>query len=58
MAKLFTPPPSMEDLISYLVEWIAKNMGAKVTINVYFHEGKSFTEEADGRPNVRISTCP
>jgi len=49
MSKLFIPPPSMENLISYFVEWIAKNMGARVTINVYWHDGKHFTEESDGR---------
>jgi len=49
MSKLFIPPPSMENLISYFVEWIAKNMRARVTINVYWHDGKHFTEESDGR---------
>ena len=52
MAKLFTPPPRVEDLISYLVEWIAKNMGAKVTISVYYNERKNFTQQVDGRPDA------
>lgn len=49
MSKLFIPLPSMENLISYFVDWIAKNMMARVTINVYWHDGKHFTEEVDGR---------
>ena len=49
MAKLFTPPPSMRVLISYLVEWLAKNMNARVTINVYYNDKNSFTEVADER---------
>ena len=52
MAKFFVPPPSLEHLISYFVEWCAKNMRAKITVNVVMTNGDSWTEEIDGRHNV------
>ena len=53
MAKFFVPPPSLEHLISYFVEWCAKNMRAKITVNVVMTNGDSWTEEIDGRHNVQ-----
>ena len=54
MAKFFVPPPSLEHLISYFVEWCAKNMRAKITVNVVMTNGDSWTEEIDGRHNAGI----
>ena len=53
MAKFFVPPPSLEHLISYFVEWCAKNMRAKITVNVVMTNGDSWTEEIDGRHNAK-----
>ena len=49
MAKLLLPPPSIEDFISYFVQWIARSMHARITVKVYWNENKHFTEEYDGR---------
>ena len=49
MAKLFVPPPTIQTLITFVGEWVAKNLRARVTITVYFHENKQFTEVHDGR---------
>lgn len=55
MAKFFVPPPSLEHLISYFVEWCAKNMRAKITVNVVMTNGDSWTEEIDGRHNANVT---
>ena len=49
MARLLVPPPSIEKMVSYMVEWIARHMRAKVTLVVHIDEDHNFTEEYDGR---------
>ena len=51
MAKILVPPPSIETMASYLVEWIARHMRAKVTLTVHVDENENFIEEYDGRVN-------
>lgn len=47
MSKVYIPPPSIEYMISHMVEWIARHMRAKVTLTVYISENKNFTEIYD-----------
>ena len=49
MAKPYIPPPSIEHMISCMIEWIARHMRAKVTITVDKGDRGSFTETYDGR---------
>lgn len=49
MVHFYIPPPSIENLISYCVEWLAKNLRAKVTVTVWESETKHYTEEYDAR---------
>ena len=49
MSKPYLPPPSIEHMISHMIEWIARHMNARVTITVYRGVNGTFTEEYDGR---------
>lgn len=49
MAHIQMPPPSVEILISYCVEWLARNLRAKVTVTVWKSEADHYTEEYDAR---------
>lgn len=68
MAHTSMPPPSVESLVSYCVEWLARNLRAKVTVTVWHSESKHYTEEYDARglkvgagdmqterPNVKVT---
>ena len=58
MASLIKPPEkSIRDLIRCFVKSIAKAQKVRVTINVYWHEGKYFTEEFDGRKGNETHSC-
>jgi len=49
MPHFSIPPPSVESLIGYCVEWLARNLRAKVTVTVWHSESKHYTEEYDAR---------
>jgi len=49
MAKLLIPPPSVEELLSYFAEWIARNTRSKVTIIMYKSKEEHSTTEYDAR---------
>ena len=49
MTRLFIPPPTLDDLISYCVQWLAINQQAHVSITIDRGEAGSRTEEYDGR---------
>ena len=49
MTSIRIPPPTIDELLSYMAEWVARNTSSKVTITVYVDEHCNFTEEYDAR---------
>ena len=58
MSKMSVPPPTTEHLISFFVDWVARTLSARVTVNVYWSDGKHFSEEVDARlDRPDVPTC-
>lgn len=48
MSKLHIPPPSLETMLAFMIEWLARHLRARVTLTVYKTDKDHFTEEYDG----------
>ena len=54
MASLQVPEPGNGEVTDAIAETLARNFGAKVTINVYYNENKQFTSVYDYSLSARL----
>lgn len=49
MAVFLQPPPSVEDFLDSVVQWVAHNLRCKITVKIDYTNGDHETRECDFR---------
>lgn len=53
MAVFIQPPPSVEDFLDGVVNWVAHNLRCKITVKIDYTNGNHDTRECDFRIHRR-----
>jgi len=52
---LSMPASSIREMVRSWTKWLARNLGAKVTVTVYYSKSRHYCEEYDYRSDIKKS---